>query len=74
MKKQVNKNSFQKGMRQIKNGDVAEIKKKILGELKLTSKMSWYNRLYGKTIPNKEEVEKIEKIFSKYGVTEVWGL
>ena len=68
-----NKNSFQKGIGQIKKNDLLKVKQDIMKVTGITSKASWYNRLYGRTIPNKVEVEAIEKIFLKHGITDIWG-
>lgn len=68
-----NTNAFFKGWLQITNGSSKQVKEEIMRALEITTTGAWYNRLYGKVIPNKEEVEKIEKIFSEHGITEVWG-
>jgi len=47
-----NKNSFQKGIGQVKKNDLLKVKQSIMKVTGITSKASWYNRLYGKIIPN----------------------
>ena len=68
-----NSNSFKKGFKQIKNGDIRTVRQKLMEALSIKASSTWYSRLYGKVIPNKVEIEKIEKIFAKYGITDIWG-
>jgi len=68
-----NKNSFQKGIGQVKKDDFLQVKQAIMEVTGITSKASWYNRLHGRIIPNKVEAEAIEKIFLDHGITDVWG-
>jgi len=68
-----NNNAFKKGFDQVKNGDTKDVQQEIMDVLGIVSTSAWYNRLYGKVIPNKVEIELIEKIFLKHGITDVWG-
>ncbi len=67
--------SFRKGYAKVKREDSSKIKDEIMAALGYNpkSRSSWWRRLNGKLIPDLEEAAKIEKIFSKYGITEIWG-
>ena len=67
-------NSFRPGMLQLKWADVPKVRKEIMSVLGITSRNGWSWRLRGKVEPKKSEVDAIEKIFAKYGVTQnIWG-
>jgi len=66
-------NGFKKGFDKVKNGDARTVRQDIKDALGIKSSSTWYNRLYGTVIPNKVEVEAIEKIFLEHGITDVWG-
>lgn len=34
----------------------------------------FYSRMRGEVEPRKSQIEAIESVFAKYGVTEIWGL
>lgn len=65
--------SFAKGWAQIPNGSAKEARQKLMAVLHITAMHSWYRRLHGGTIPRLNEKEAIEKVFSDYGVTNIWG-
>lgn len=67
--------SFKKGFGLIPHKDIRRAKKEIMDSLKITSRTQWYQRLYGKIVPNIEEKEAIENIITKYKVkqSEIWG-
>jgi hypothetical protein len=67
------KYSFQKGYGQIAGDLQPEVKSKIMKTLNITTLAGFLRRLYGDVEPKISEAEAIEKIFAKYGVTEVWG-
>jgi len=75
MKKEENMYSFKKGFGHVQNKDVSSAKRDIMKVLGISSRAQWYQRLYGKVIPNVEEKENIEKVFSKYRVkqSDIWG-
>jgi hypothetical protein len=68
-----NTNAFKKGFDKIQNGDTKNVRQKIMEALSITTTGAWYNRLYGRVIPNVEEAKKIESIFSEYGISDIWG-
>ncbi|MGL5914159.1 MAG: hypothetical protein ACRCZB_08330 [Bacteroidales bacterium] len=44
-----------------------------MAALKISSNPSFWARLNGHVEPKVSEAEAIERIFSEYGITEVWG-
>lgn len=65
--------SFLNGWYQIPIGKQYELKARIMKDLKITTRQSWLNRLYGKSEPKLTEALAIERAFAKYGITSVWG-
>ena len=65
--------SFQKGWFEVKQGQIAEVRHKIQAALGLTTRPAFYKRLNGVTIGLPAEREVIERIFSDYGITDIWG-
>lgn len=65
--------SFRLGYSQIPMRDAKAVKEEIMAALNITSRMGWYQRLWGKIEPKVSEVAAINDIFSKYGIKEVWG-
>ena len=66
--------SFLSGYNQVKLEDAANVKAEILKALKLKTRVSWYQRLYGNIEPKISEYQAIERIMKKYGVTKrIWG-
>ena len=55
--------------------DIRKAREDLKGVLGISSRSQWYQRLSGKIIPNIEEKEAIEQVFSKYKVkkSDVWG-
>lgn len=69
----MNEFSFQKGWSQIKQGDVATVRSKLMSVLNITTRMAFLDRLNGKVEPKVTEHRAIEEIFAEYGITEIWG-
>ncbi len=65
--------SFQKGLNQVKMGDLPTVKSQIMMVLGIKSKQSWYMRLNGNIEPKVTEARAIEKIFHSYNITSIWG-
>lgn len=65
--------SFWKGWDQVKRGDVKAVRSKLMTALNIYHRNSFLDRLNGRVEPKVTEVESIEKVFSEYGITEVWG-
>lgn len=66
--------AFLSGYNQVKVVDAAKVKAEILKALKLKTRVSWYQRMYGNIEPKISEYRAIERIMKKYGVTKnIWG-
>lgn len=65
--------AFQKGLNAVPHSMVVDCKNEICAELGWQNRTSWYKHLYGVIEPRVSEAEKIESIFAKYGVHDVWG-
>lgn len=66
--------SFQKGWSQVKIGDVAECREKLMKAMNITTRAAWGKRLKGEVEPRISEVKAIEDVFSEYGIEDVWGI
>ncbi|MEL7599718.1 MAG: hypothetical protein AAGU18_06420 [Proteiniphilum sp.] len=69
----MNKYSFKRGYSQVKNKDLANVKREIMKALGITTRPSWAARLNGQVEPKVSEAAAIESVFAKYGIKEVWG-
>lgn len=67
------KYAFLRGFNQVPVAYASKVRDEILRVLKLNNRVSWYQRLYGNIEPKMTEAKAIEKVFFKYGITEVWG-
>jgi hypothetical protein len=65
--------AFEKGFSQVMNKDVQAVRHEIMDALNVTTRPAFLSRLHGEVEPKVSEAEKIEAIFAKYGVTDVWG-
>lgn len=65
--------SFRKGMSQVPEDKIEEVRKGIMEALKIKGRMTWYTRLNGLVEPRMSEADKIREVFSRYGITEIWG-
>jgi hypothetical protein len=65
--------SFRKGWNQVRKKDAKKIKAEIMTAFEIRGRMSWIRHLNGTIEPKISEYKKINSIFRKYGITEVWG-
>jgi hypothetical protein len=65
--------SFKKGFSQVMQKDAVDVRAEIMTALNITTRSSWSARLNGNVEPKVSEAQEIERIFAKYGVTDVWG-
>lgn len=65
--------SFKKGYGQIQQKDAVAVKNEIMSVLNIGTRESWRLRLNGMIEPKVSEVQAIEGVFKKYGVTDIWG-
>ena len=68
-----NKFSFTRGWSQVRRCDIANIKVDLMAALNIKNRVSFYDRLTGKVEPRISEVQSIESVFAKYGITDVCG-
>lgn len=69
----MNEFSFQKGWSQVKQGDVATVRTKLMSALNITTRMAFLDRLNGKVEPKITEHRAIKEVFAEYGIKEIWG-
>jgi hypothetical protein len=69
----MNKYSFKLGWSQVKQGEAAAVRSKLMVALNLNTRMAFYSRMNGKVEPKVSEAQLIEAIFAAHGVKEVWG-
>jgi hypothetical protein len=65
--------SFLRGYHQVRLMDNELVKEELMQALGITSRSSWYFRLYGQVEPRISEARAIEAVFEKYGITDIWG-
>ncbi|MCD8286213.1 MAG: hypothetical protein LUD50_03185 [Clostridia bacterium] len=65
--------SFEKGWMQVRNKDLQNCKRDLMQCLNITTNVGFRKRLKGEYEPRVSEYRAIEAVFSKYGVTDVWG-
>ena len=65
--------SFKKGFDQVPRGKVSEVKGELMAALSVTSRPAWAARLSGKVEPKVSEARKIEEIFARHGIKQIWG-
>ena len=65
--------SFMKGWKQLPQGEMKAVRAEICKALGDVSLPTFYARLQGKPEPRISEAKAIEEIFSKRGITEIWG-
>lgn len=66
--------SFNKGWLQLRQGDIATCRQELMDVLGITTRAAFLQRLKGNVIPNVLEAQGVEKVFSKYGIKNVWGV
>lgn len=65
--------SFKRGFGQVKIKDQQSVRSKIMKALDINSRGAWRLRLEGEIEPRVSEAQAIEKIFSEYGIKDIWG-
>ncbi len=74
MLKKKKKFPFEKGFDEVQGGEQPKIKAELMKGLKITTRAAWGKRLKGEVEPTISEAKFIEKVFSKRGITDVWGI
>lgn len=65
--------AFEKGFSQVMNKDVQAVRHEIMDALNVTTRPAFLSRLRGEVEPRVSEAAKIEEVFAKYGIKDVWG-
>lgn len=66
--------SFLRGWSQVKNCDISRCREDLMHALNVTTRAAFLNRLKGHVEPKMSEITAVEKVFSTYGISEVWGV
>jgi hypothetical protein len=69
----MSKFSFKKGFSQLTIRDVKSARKELMEALGIGTRAGFLKRLKGEVEPKASEVEKIEEVFDRYGIHDVWG-
>jgi len=67
------KEGFNAGWQQLRQKDVAECRKEICKVLGVNNRNSFIYYKNGNIEPKVSQAFEIEKIFKKYGITNIWG-
>jgi len=65
--------SFERGWSKLPKSKTALVRNRIMEVFGFKVKSSFYSRLHGEVEPKISEVKEIERIFSEYGITDIWG-
>ena len=66
--------SCKRGYNQIRKCDEEAFRSEFMEIFGIRSRISFYNRINGKSEPKMSEIAKINNLFRKYGVTtNIWG-
>ena len=66
-------NSFQEGFLRVPQGKVAEVRRRIMSAINLTTPQAFRNRLNGLVTHSQVERDAIEYIFKEYRINKIWG-
>ncbi len=66
------KKGFKKAYQQLTLAQETEAREKLWAALGITTRVSFNNYLNGKIEPKASQAEAIEKVFSEYGITNIW--
>lgn len=64
---------FHKGWNQLRLMDTQQAQKELMDALGIKNKMSWNKYRNGQIEPKASQAAKVEEVFKKYGITNVWG-
>lgn len=65
--------SFERGLDNVRAADYYKVRKELKAALGITTNVGFKPRENGTIEPKASEIEKIEAVFYKYGVCEIWG-
>ena len=67
------KQGFNKGFVQLRQCDVKQAKAELQEALGVKNEVSFRNYRYGRVNVKAIQADRITAVFSKYGITEIWG-
>lgn len=65
--------SFKKGYGQIQQKHLPEVRKDLMQALGVNNRVSLSRYKNGLTEPKLSQAEAVEQVFSRYGITDIWG-
>ena len=65
--------SFKKGYGQIQQKHLDEVRKDLMKALGVNNRVSLSRYKNGLTEPKLSQADAVEKVFSRYGITDIWG-
>lgn len=63
---------FRTGMAQVLYKDYRAIVKELHDALGITNRVSFYSYRDGNTIPKADKAVAVERVFNRYGITNIW--
>lgn len=73
MNKKNYKNGFERGMEQVRKGDLSTVKKQLLEALKVKDPSTLWGYTVGRYEPKASVAQDIENVFKKFDIVDVWG-
>lgn len=67
------KKGFNKGYMQLRQCDVKMAKAELQEALGIANEVSFRNYRYGNIEPKATQADRVNAIFNKYDITEIWG-
>lgn len=69
----MNSYSFKKGLNNTPVKYVRQVRRELMEALGIGTRAGFLKRLKGEVEPKASEVAKIEEVFEKYGIVDIWG-
>lgn len=66
--------AFVKGWKRVPQADMIRVKIEVMQVFNIVSDAAWLRRLKGQVTPNVEQMQAVEAVFKKHGITKIWGL
>lgn len=67
------KNGFNKGYMQLRQCDVKKAKAEIMEAIGISNEVSFRYYRYGDIEPKAWQADRLAEVFSKYGISDIWG-
>jgi predicted transcriptional regulator len=65
--------AFKRGINNTPIRHIRAVRKELMAALGITTRPALLARIKGDVEPKVSEVEKIEEVFARYGIVDVWG-